>query len=127
MRILMRIILGVIVVGIAIYAIVMAFSSGARDQAQGFVSDMTAGDFAAAMARTHPQLQSQLDAAGLETMFLGSEPYSDVSFSSISVENGRTELIGTATTATGCVSEVSFMLLADQIVNFNFTPLCPIP
>ncbi len=127
MRILLRVILGLVVLGVVIFGVVMFFSSGARDQAHGFVEELAAGNFEAANARLHTQLQSQVDADGLEEMFAGSEPYAEVSFSSINVEGSRTELSGTATTASGCISEVAFTLLAGQIVNFNFSPLCPAP
>ncbi len=110
-----------------IFGVVMIASSGARDHARGFVEDLAIGDYAAARARLHPQLQQQLSEDGLAQMFGGSEPYVDVSFNSISVENGQSELSGTATTASDCSSAVSFELIGDQIVMFDFTPLCPAP
>lgn len=117
-----------LIAGIAgIVWIVMIASSGARDQARGFVEDLAIRDYPAARARLHAQLQRQLSENALEQMFGGSESYVDVSFSSISVENGQAELSGTATTASDCSSEVSFELIGDQIVMFDFTPLCPAP
>lgn len=122
-----RIILGIVVVVGLIVGVVMFASSGARDHARGFVVDVSAGDFAAARARLHPQLQQQLTEADLSQMFDGSEPYVDVSFSSISVSGGRAELSGSATTASECSSAVEFELINDQIVMFDISPRCPAP
>lgn len=110
-----------------IFAVVLLASSGARDHARGFVEDVSAGDFATARGRLHPQLQLQLSEQDLRRMFQGSEPYADVFFSSINVESSRAELSGTATTASDCQSEVHFTLLGDQITMFDITPLCPAP
>jgi len=110
-----------------ILAIVLFASSGARDHARGFVQDVSAGDYAAARDRLHPQLQAQLSEADLRAMFAEAEPYEDVSFSSVSVANQRADLTGTATTASDCISEVNFTLLGDQITMFDITPLCPLP
>ncbi|WP_127558278.1 hypothetical protein [Nioella ostreopsis] len=127
MKIVRNIILGLVaLVGLTL-AIVMFFSAGAREHARGFVEDVSARDFAAARDRLHPQLQQQLSEDALQQMFEGSEPYAEVSFSSISVENSRAELSGTATTISDCRSEVRFVLLSDQITSFDITPLCPAP
>lgn len=127
MKTIVRVILGIVVVGGLIFGVVMLVSSGARDHARGFVEDVSAGEFSAARARLHPQLQQQLSEADLEQMFEGSEPYVDVSFSSISVSGSQAELSGSATTASECSSAVEFELIDDQIVMFDFTPLCPAP
>lgn len=127
MKIVRNIILGLVaLVGLTL-AIVMFFSAGAREHARGFVEDVSARDFAAARDRLHLQLQQQLSEDALQQMFEGSEPYAEVSFSSISVENSRAELSGTATTISDCSSEVRFVLLSDQITSFDITPLCPAP
>lgn len=127
MKIVRNVILGLVaLVGLTL-AIVMFFSAGAREHARGFVEDVSARDFAAARDRLHPQLQQQLSEDALQQMFEGSEPYAEVSFSSISVENSRAELSGTATTISDCSSEVRFVLLSDQITSFDITPLCPAP
>lgn len=127
MKIVRNVILGLVaLVGLTL-AIVMFFSAGAREHARGFVEDVSAGDFAAAHARLHPQLQQQTNEEELQQMFEGSEPYAEVSFSSISVENSRAELSGTATTISDCSSEVRFVLLNDQITMFDISPLCPAP
>jgi hypothetical protein len=127
MKIVRNIILGLVaLVGLTL-AIVMFFSAGAREHARGFVEDVSARDFAAARDRLHPQLQQQLSEDALQQMFEGSEPYAEVTFSSISVENSRAELSGTATTISDCSSEVRFVLLSDQITSFDITPLCPAP
>jgi hypothetical protein len=127
MKIVRNVILGFLAFVGLIFAAVFFFSAGARDHARGFVEDVSARDFAAARDRLHPQLQQQLSEDALRQMFEGSEPYAEVSFSSINVNNSRAELSGTATTISDCSSEVRFVLLSDQITSFDITPLCPAP
>jgi len=127
MKIFAYIVLGFVGFIALIFGVVYFASSGARDHARGFVEDVSAGDFAAARDRLHPQLQQQISQDGLADMFEGSEPYAEVFFSSINIENGRADLTGTATTASDCSSEVHFTLLGDQITMFDITPLCPAP
>jgi hypothetical protein len=105
---------------------VMTVGGDARDQARGFVMDLGAGDYVAANERLHETLQVQLGVAGLNSMFAEAAPYETVRFNSISINNSRTELSGYAETASGCESEVSFVLLSERIVTFNITPLCPL-
>lgn len=127
MKTVRNVVLGVLAFFGLIFGVVYVFSAGAREHARGFVEDVAAGDFAAARDRLHPQLQQQLSEDALRQMFEGSEPYAEVFFNSISVENSRSELSGTATTISDCTSEVSFVLLGDQITMFDITPLCPAP
>lgn len=127
MKILRNVILGFLAFIGLIFVVVLFFSAGARDHARGFVEDVSARDFAAARGRLHPQLQLQLAEQDLQRMFERSEPYAEVFFSSINIENSRAELSGTATTISDCTSEVHFVLLNDQITSFDITPLCPAP
>lgn len=127
MKTIRNIVIGLVVLIGVVYGAVMFFSAGARDHARGFVEDVSAGEFAAAHARLHPQLQQQLSVEELGQMFEGIQPYVDVSFTSISMQGGRSDLTGTATTASDCTSQVQFTLFGDDIDMFNITPLCPEP
>ncbi|RFU13279.1 hypothetical protein DZD18_07815 [Rhodobacteraceae bacterium W635] len=127
MRVFGIIVLVFLGIGSLIYGVVMFASSGVRDHARGFVEELAAGDYAAAHARMHQQLQQQFSVADLDLMFSGLQPYVDVSFSAISMNGDRAELSGTATTASDCSSGVAFELIGDQIVMFDFTPPCPLP
>ncbi len=127
MKIFGYIVLGFIAFIGLIVGVVMFASSGARDHARGFVEDISGGNYAAAHERLHPQLRQQMSEDDLAAMFAGAEPYAEVSFNSISIENGISQLAGTATTASDCTSAVNFELIGGDITMFDITPLCPAP
>jgi hypothetical protein len=92
--------------------------------AKQFVIDLSSGAHEQAAAVMHEELVKEFPIARMQEAFANVEPYTEVSFSSINASGGRTSLEGVATTAGGCESVVSVMLLNDLIVSFNINPLC---
>lgn len=124
MKTFLKIVVGAILLGGIALGAVMYFSAGKRDVARQFVSLSSSGDYEGATALMHDALKAEFPMTSFETTFAGVKPYTEVSFSGISMEGGATTLTGTATTADGCMSEIAFDMLGDKIVSFNITPLC---
>lgn len=98
------------------------------ETSRAFMTHAAAGEVTEAHALLHASVTQNLSADDLAEMMSGMEVYSTISFPSISFSNvnGRrtTELTGTATTDTGCESDVTFALLNGAITGFDITPLC---
>lgn len=127
MKRFLKILAGIaIVVGLAIGA-VLFITSGERDIARDFILNVTSGSYEAAQSGLHQQLVSEFPIEKMQEAFGNSQPYTEVSFSSVEASGGQTTLKGTATTQDGCASQVDFVLVSDQITSFNITPLCFMP
>lgn len=124
MKTFLKIVVGVILLGGIAFGAVLYFTSGQRDVARQFVTLSSSGDYEGATALMHEALKAEFPMTSFETGFAGVKPYVEVSFSGISMQGEATTLTGTATTADGCMSEISFDMLGDKIVSFNITPLC---
>ena len=125
MRKVLKILAGIAVaigvgVGVLLYA-----TSGARDIARAFVMELSTGNAEAAHAYLHDGLKMEYTVERLQAGFVGYAPYEEVSFSSVSSSGGSTELVGRATTASGCRTEIAFRIAEDRIIGFNLEPLCP--
>ncbi|MBP0483800.1 hypothetical protein [Sagittula salina] len=125
MKTVFKILGGFVAVIVLIVVAVTVFSSGSRDVAKQFVLLSSSGDTPGAHMLMHPALRDQLTADKFTEMFAGAEPYQKVTFTSASVASGKpTELEGTATTASGCMSTLKFEILGEQITSFDIQPLC---
>lgn len=124
MKKLFKILLGFALLGAIAVVAVLLLTSGERDIARTFVIKATNGAQAEAHALLHQELQRQLPMEQFTAMFAGTQPYAEVSFSSVETSGSGTTLQGSAATAGNCVSQVSFDILADRIIRFNITPLC---
>ena len=114
--------------------IAMAFIFGFQgqkddaDTSRAFLTHMAAGESAEAYVLLHASITDRHSAADLSGLLRGMEPFTEISFPSISFSssNGRrtTELTGTGTTATGCESALAFELLNGEITYFDIQPVC---
>ena len=93
-----------------------------------FMTHAAAGETAEAHALLHSSVTEFFTEDQLAEMMAGMEPYSDIRFPSFSfsTSNGthNSELEGTATTDSGCESDVAFALDNGLITAFDITPLC---
>lgn len=119
------IIIGVIaVVAVLGYASIMYFSSAARSVARDFIMLSSTGNHQQAKAFLHQSLQTEENDQKIVAIFDGVYPYTEVSFSGVSMSGGSTSLEGTAKTANGCASSVEMEMIEEQITFFNISPLC---
>lgn len=124
MRTFLKIILGLVVLGVVAFALVMFLTSGQRDTAKSFVMLSSTGDYPAARELLHVELQKDFTIARFEEAFAGVKPYIDVSFGSVETGASGTKMEGSASTADGCTSKVAIEVLDGRIISFNITPLC---
>ncbi|MBN2905133.1 MAG: hypothetical protein JXJ18_00320 [Rhodobacteraceae bacterium] len=124
MKTFLKLVLGLAVLGVIGYAAVIYFTSGQRDIARQFVILTSTGQYPQARTLLHPQLQEQYTLPYFQETFAGVAPYAQVSFTSLAADGTSTRLGGTATTASGCASKLSFEVLKGQIIAFDITPLC---
>jgi hypothetical protein len=124
MKLALKIIAGIAVLGGGAFAIVMFVTSGDRTMAKQFVMDLSSGAHEQAASVMHEELLKEFPVERMQEAFQNVKPYTEVGFNSINASGGRTSLEGTATTADGCESIVSVVLLNDKIVSFNINPLC---
>ncbi len=124
MKTFLKILAALVVLGAVAFGTVIYMTQGSREAARQFVLLSTSGDYVAASALFHEALKAEFPMESFETSFAGVKPYTEVSFSSISSSGSGTNLEGTASTADGCTSKVSFEILGGLIVAFDITPLC---
>jgi hypothetical protein len=124
MKTFLKILAGLVVLGVVAFVLVMALTSGARDTAKAFVIESSSGEYTAARARLHEALAAEFTEARFAEVFQGARAYTEVSFSSVEASGGTTTLEGTAETADGCSSKVALEVLDGQIISFDITPLC---
>ena len=124
MRLFLKILLGIVIVGGLALGAVLMLTSGERDIARQFVFDLTSGANDAARAVMHDDLRRQFPDERLAEVMAGVKPYTEVSFGSIETSGGITTLEGSASTADGCSSKIDFEILNDRIIGFSIEPLC---
>lgn len=124
MKRFVQVILGLVVLGGAVFGGVMMLTSADRAVAKQFVIDMSSGAHAQAAAVMHEELLKEFPVERMQEAFQNAKPYTEVSFSAINASGRRTSLDGVARTADGCESVVAITLLGDLIVSFDITPLC---
>ncbi|OSQ48218.1 hypothetical protein [Marivita geojedonensis] len=119
------IIVGVLVLlGAVGYSVVMYASSGARSTARDFIMLSSTGNHDEANAFLHQSLRTEENIQKIAAIFDGVDPYTEVSFSGVSMSGGSTSLEGTAKTGEGCASKVEMQMVEEQITYFNISPLC---
>ncbi len=124
MRTFLKIILGLVVLGAIAFGVVMYMTSNTREIARQFVIQASSGGAEDARMLMHDALIKQFPDGKMSEAMAGVRPYTEVSFGSVETSAGVTKLEGTATTADGCSSAISFELVKDQITAFNIAPLC---
>ena len=125
MRLLLKIVAGIVLLGVAVYALVMLLTAGEREAAKSFLTLASTGDYAAARDLLHSELQKEFTVERLATALAGVKPYTDISFGSVETAAGSgTQLEGKATTADGCSSRTTFDILDGKIIAFSIEPLC---
>lgn len=124
MRLFLKIILGIIVVVALGFTAVMMMTSGEREIARSFLTQLSSSNPDSAREYMHEALAGQFPDGKLNEVMAGTRPYTDISFSKLEASGGVTKLEGTASTADGCSSKISFELVNDQITSFNVEPLC---
>jgi len=125
MRLFLKIVAGVILLGVAVYVLVMLLTAGERKLATEFVTLASTGEVAAARDLLHSELQKEFTVDRLSAELAGVKPYTDISFGSVETTAGSgTQLEGTAKTADGCSSRATFDILDGKIIAFSITPLC---
>ncbi len=124
MRLLFKIILGIIVFGVAVFALVMLLTSGERKLGKSFVTLASSGASSEARALLHPTLQEEFTLDRFQEVFGNVKPYTEVSFGSVEKNASGTSMSGSATTADGCATSVEIAVLAGQIIQFRMNPLC---
>jgi hypothetical protein len=99
--------------------------------ARTFLNHLAADEITEAQALLHPSATQDLantDIRDVLGIVANAEPFAEMGFPFInfSVVNGlrTTEISGTGTTARGCESALSFVLLNGEISFFNIEPLC---
>ncbi|MEM9248775.1 MAG: hypothetical protein AAGB05_08780 [Pseudomonadota bacterium] len=129
MRTILKVLAGTALVIVLIFVLVVTLvlraTSDARDLARGFALEVTAGDYRAAQARLHEGLHDTYSEVFLRETFGGSAAYESVSFTAVASSGDGTELEGTARTASGCSTPVSFRIFDGRITGFEMAPLCP--
>lgn len=125
---LQKIGLGILGIAVLIWVAIAIGSwsaEGERDLARTFMSHLNDRNFDAALAMMHPGLATQFPEDTLAQAVGNLAVYSDISFSGFetSTETGTT-VSGTATTADGCESPVTFTFVSEQMVSFNIETLC---
>lgn len=118
-------VLAVIVV-VAVGAVFISTSDD-REIAREFIVNVTSGSYEDAQTGMHQQLVTGFPIESMQEVFGNSQAYTEVNFSSLQSSGGQTTLVGTATTADGCSSQVDVELVSGQITSFTFTPLCENP
>ncbi|MEM9754815.1 MAG: hypothetical protein AAF914_02420 [Pseudomonadota bacterium] len=118
-------VLGVVVVFGLVLALAGFSAGGERDLARTFMGHLGDRNFDAALAMMHPDLASQFPGDTLARGVGDLAVYTDISFSGFETSSERgTTVSGTATTANGCESPVTFSFVSDQLVAFNIETLC---
>lgn len=124
MRTFLKIVAGLVVLGVLGFGAVMYMTAGEREIARNFLTQLSSQDPDSARAFMHEELVKQFPDGRLAEAMAGARPYTDVSFASVEASGGVTRLEGTASTADGCSSKISFELVKDQITSFTVEPLC---
>lgn len=101
------------------------FSSGSeRDLARTFVSHQSERDFPAMRAMMHPELAEQFPIETLSRELGTVAVYDTVNFNGFHVGTNGTTVNGSARTANGCTSPLTFTFRNEVIVAFTINPLC---
>lgn len=124
MRLFVKIILGLAVVVVLAIGAVLMMTKGEREIARNFVIQLSSANPDSAREHMHEALAAQFPDGKLNEAMAGAQPYTEVSFSKVEASGGVTKLEGTASTADGCSSKLSFELVNGQITSFNVEPLC---
>ncbi|MEX5729669.1 hypothetical protein Ga0609869_003022 [Rhodovulum iodosum] len=124
MRTFVIVILALSAIGVGGIAAVMYLTAGPGVLARQFVVLSSTGNYDAARALLHPQLQKDFPPELFEERFARVAPYTEVSFASVETTEAHTRLQGRATTASGCASGLAFELREGQITAFEINPLC---
>ena len=114
----------IVVIAVLGYASIMYFSSGSRMVARDFLILSSTGNHEQARAFLHQSLQTEENSQKIVAIFDGVKPYTEISFSGVSMSGGSTILEGTALTDSGCASKIEMEMIKEQITFFNISPLC---
>ena len=103
------------------------FSSDEREIAREFLFNLSSADYEDLSKNWRKDLKEDFSAEQFQQQFGGSQNYTSVSFTNVSVEaNGPTRLAGVATTDLGCKSNVKFSMEKGEIYFINISPACRI-
>lgn len=105
MKTLLKVLLGLAVIGAAILALVFWMTAGLPRAADQFFTHIAANDYAAALAMTTPDFRASTDKAALEEFARGNglDGYKSASWSSRSMNNNVGELEGSLTVRDGVI------------------------
>ena len=73
----------------------------------------------------HDALKQEVDKEKFTETFAASQSYETVTFPSFSKQSSSTSFDGSATTKSGCTSNVAIEVLAGKVISFQINPLCP--
>ncbi|WP_186827026.1 hypothetical protein [Shimia ponticola] len=100
-------------------------SSGTeRDLARTFISHVSDRDFPSMRDMMHPELAKQFPIETLSRELGQVAVYDDVNFNGFNVGTNGTTINGSASTASGCTSPMTFTFRDDIIIAFTINPLC---
>lgn len=60
----------------------------------------------------------------LRSQFETLQAYTEISFNKVQISNGRTTLVGTATTKDNCISTIAFVIANKQVSTFQIENPC---
>ncbi len=125
MKTVFYVVLGCVVVVGGFVALILFGTAESREIARQFVLDASSGAYEEARAVLHPDLAAEFPVERLEEGFEAAAPFVTVSFTQSGMRNSLVNLEGTAATAGGCESPVTFSLQDGLIVSFNIAVICP--
>ncbi|WP_170507396.1 hypothetical protein [Ruegeria arenilitoris] len=100
------------------------FSRQERALAREFLSLVGEKKYSAAFELTSTEMKSIYPLQALKSQFETVQAYTSVSFTSVNITTDKTTLVGRATTADNCVSQVVFVVADGKIATFQIDDAC---
>lgn len=116
----------VVLIGIFVIAIVGGLfgSSAERDLAREFMNRVSVSDYAGMREMMHESLAVQFPDETLAEGLANVATYTEVTFSGFETNTSGTKVDGTAVTADGCESPVTFTFVNEVLMAFNIETVC---